>query len=302
MDDPHGLNPKFDFEVNFPGFRDRAGQLADASVTLQNAGLDGRFLTGSFLPYEFQGSGVLAPFGTNDVGLRVKRIEGGLSRSNDSQGFDVRMTGSLHAPFLFPADTCLPPNFTVRLVDSSGFQGRIEGVRFCAPMQFGPLSLSFTSGFIDFALNAGSQEVRVGGQVTARLNAANFSQSSATGSVEVDIVSGRVLQSTIAFRNIQWSYPRNSPFFSFSVPEATISPTGIVMSGSGSFGAGQTTVEVNFTNVGVGFERGEINAGELEITAGFSIELGISPVRWSVVDKASLSAQDSNRALLVMTG
>lgn len=298
---PSGLLPRFDFEVNFPGFRDLAGELAYAPVTLQNVGLDGSYFSGNLVPYEFRGDGVLVPFEPGGkLGLRIKRIEGGLSRSGDAQGFDIRMTGVLHAPTIFPADTCSPPAFTVRLASRNGFEGRIENVTFCQTMQVGPIALTFASGFLDFRFAESRQQVNAGGLVTAVLTAPNFSRATATGTFALDLMSGRVTQSTLVFRNLSWSYPASDPFFNFTLAEATVAPTGLVLNGGGTLRAGAASVNVNFNGVGVGFEDGKIMAGDIEITGGFSIEIGISPLRWSVVNKTSLAQTDSNRALLVL--
>lgn len=299
-DVPHGLDPRFDFEVNFPGFRSSAGRLAYAPVTLQDAGLDRQFLSGNLIPYEFQGDGPYVPFGSDQIGFRVRRIEGSLSRSNETQAFDIRMSGSFHAPLIFPGDTCPPPEVSLRLTDTSGFSGRLEGVRFCAPMQIGPLAFTPASGILEFSVAQGKQMVRAGGEGTASLVTPELSATSTVGALEMDLISRTILQSTIVFRDVQWVFPKSKPLFHFVAPRVFISPGGFVLSGEGRLEVGQSRVGVSFNDLSVGFERGEITAGEAQLQGGFSFELGISPVGWSVTGRTTLAREDSNRALLVM--
>ncbi|GJQ20998.1 MAG: hypothetical protein HBSIN02_13530 [Bacteroidia bacterium] len=297
---PHGLNPRLDFEVNFPGFRPTAGQLAYAPVTLQDVGLDGRFLSGSLIPYEFQGNGVLVLFGTDQLGFRVHRIAGSLSRRNETQAFDIRMTGILYAPMIFPGDTCPPPEISLSLVDTASFEGRVDGLRFCSPVRAGSLSLSIESGYLDFSVAQGRQSARAGGQGTARLVAQGYSAPPTTRTVEVDLMTGSILQSNIVFRDLEWAYPAANPLFRFAVSQASVSPDGLALNGTGELKLAQTRIGASFANLRLGLERGEIRAGEVQIEGGFSIEIGLSPMRWTVVGKTSLAREDSNRALLVM--
>ncbi|TVQ07941.1 MAG: hypothetical protein EA364_16050 [Balneolaceae bacterium] len=298
---PGTIDPKLDFEIGFPGFRDRAGELAHAPVTLQNAGLDGGFITGELIPYTFQGSGVFVPFG-GTTGIHVQRIEGRLFRDGSRQGIDVRMNAGLHAPALFPenADGCSAPNFTVALAESSRFEGRIENINLCRIFQAGPGKLTFGNGFVDFSVSGDSQQLKVGGSVTAELTADYLTGAAATGSIELDVISGQVLSLSAVATDLTWRYPAARPMFTFGVSRAEFTPQGLVMNGGGTLNLQSRQMDVQLSDLSLDFSNGSISGGEVEIRAGFGLEVGVSPFGFTVVDKTALTGQDENKALLVL--
>ncbi|TVQ11158.1 MAG: collagen-like protein [Balneolaceae bacterium] len=81
--------PRFDFEVTLPGFADRSPMIAEAKLTLADAGITDGVLSGSILPYTFPGSGIPVPLADpvqNPPVLMVKTIGGGIRRVESPEG------------------------------------------------------------------------------------------------------------------------------------------------------------------------------------------------------------------------
>lgn len=297
---PSGINPAFDFEVHFPGFNANASELASASVTLQNAGLDEGFITGSLQTYFFQ-RGAYVPF-SGTAGILVQEISGSLYRDGNSQGFDINMLAKLHAPDIFAkeASGCDPPEFTLSLTENSRFSGRIENINLCKQFDLDIAILSLGDGFLDFNVSDGQQSVIAGGMVNAALTKSWFQGAEGRGNVELNVLTGELIDIAAELNDITWSFPSNSPLFSFGIERVVLDREGMVVDGAGSLRLSDQSVDVSYDGLVLDYSNGLIKQGELEIEGYFGFEVDVSPFTWSVTGKRELLPEDQNKALLVL--
>lgn len=298
---PTGLDFRFDFEVSFPGFRGTAAGLGYASVTLQGAGLDGRFLSGDLLTYTLPGQGAFVPF-TSTAGMNVSRVGGRLFRNGDEQGFDIDMTARLHAPDIFSGSdpSCISPEFTVNLGGPTWFEGRAEGLPLCQTVDLGGLGMTFSGGYIEFSYTNNRQQVVMGGSVDVSSDAGWLTNISGSGTASWSMISGMLTQSNVSLQNFGWSYPAGSGLFQFSVGQARLTQAGLVITDAGTMNFPNSSAPVTYNNLTLQLSNGQITSGDVEFQDGFGLQIGISPTRWSVVDKTELAGDEENTALLVL--
>ncbi|GAB5519604.1 MAG: hypothetical protein RhofKO_18550 [Rhodothermales bacterium] len=309
---PVPLAPDMQFEVTFPGFAGTSQTLADATVTLNNARLENGLLTGGLLDFTFAGEGAFVPF-AGDAGVVVNKIGGRFFDDSGQQGFDINFEGGLRAGSLFTdADpACAEPSVTMALSTRDSFAGTVSDFVPCGNLLPNslPLTLEFNRSSLDVAFTPDEKRLIVDGDVTATLNDSNFSDASATGSIRADLVSGTVEDASLTLRDFSWSYPKQSPLFTFQVGEATVTPEGFVFTGGGTFdlpsAGGQPSIQpidVTFTDLGVDFATSAITSGSVGISSGFSLAVSTSPFKWSLSANTQLTDAQTNQVLLVLQG
>lgn len=298
---PSGIDPVLDFDVRFPGFRGRAEELASATVTLQNAELNGGVITGALLPYTLSGDGGHVPI-NGTTGIRVREITGEFYRNGNNQAVDIDMSSVLHAPDLFAGENgeCTPTAFTLALTPNSLFRGRTEEVSLCQTLDLGAVVLQLDEGYVDFDTSEGVQTAMAGGDVTAGLALNWLEGADGSGTAELNVLTGEMVDLNAAFSDLIWHYPAGASVLTFGVNRAVLTPGGLQPEGSGSLQAGNQEVESRFEELLLNLETGDILEGEIEILGGFALQADVSPYRWTVNAKSGLEAGEENTALLML--
>lgn len=268
-----GFNPRFDLEVTLPGFRTSAPELANARISINNAGLQDGNLVGSIVPYIPDGGLLRIPMG-GSVSMNVTRIEGSLLNDSGTQGFNFQLTTELEYPNLSGSGpACRNP---INL----GFNGTTftasASLVPCGSLNFDPVTLRFTTANLDLAFG-GTPRVLFQGAAEATIRRDGMGPITATGTLGLDLLTGEIFDAAIAVTGpFTWSLPAREPVFSFTVNSASLNQDGITFSGAGNLRVGEGSITVNFNNPHFRFRDMALTSGDITLNTAiaFDIDLG----------------------------
>lgn len=308
-----GVPPAFamDLAVNLDALDEIAPQASQASLTLDNVGYNQGVFTGTFQDYTFRGAGAPMALG-GDTYFYLTAISGGLintgTTDNPEQGYDISMAGNLDYPDFFgePQPNCTNPTLNLKLSEEGGLLGSVDNVTPCGKLRYGPATLSFDpSSTLVFAFNNQRQSVVLDGSVNAVIEQQDHPNITATGNVEVDVVSGNFVNSSLAVDDLfTYEYPQSSPLFTFRVQHALLNQNGVVFTGDAglTYPGSQDTARVRFRNFTIDPQDEGVTAGSFTIRDSLALEVGMNPMNWTVVDPSSDFTRDNAGRLLLAGG
>ena len=316
-----GLLPRVDFALTFPELVSQFPELAGVSLTVNDAGFSGGRFTGSV-----EAHSPLQPIRVTlgSTWLDIHEFSGNLTEvvrgDEPAQGLDLFIAGSVPGLDLFESEEpCDPVDFSFALIEGRGFSGTIENFVPCGAMPIGQLSLMFTGSSLQFGFEQGNQTaVLAGGAELIIPRAGNESETAtATGTLEMDLITGRLLDGSIEINNaFNWSLPAGSddPFFNFVVNSARLDSLGLTLRANGDMLVGENVqVDVNFNDLVIGLDDFRVKDGEATIStgystgdelvsSGFAFELLFLPVNWRMVPGSSPVPADTNVIRLNLDG
>ncbi len=316
-----GLLPRVDFALTFPELVSQFPDLAGVSLTVNDAGFSGGRFTGS-VEVHSPLQPIKIPVGL--TWLDIHEFSGNLTEvirgGEPTQGLDIFIAGSVPGLDLFESEEpCDPVGFSFALVEGRGFSGTIENFVPCGAMPIGQLSLMFTGSSLQFGFEEGNQTaVLAGGAELIIPRAGNESETAtATGTLEMDLITGRLLDGSIEINNaFNWSLPAGSddPFFNFVVNSARLDSLGLTLRAKGDMQVGENVlVDVYFNDLVIGLDDFRIKNGEATIStgythggemvsSGFAFELLFLPVHWRMVPGNNPVPSDTNVIRLNLDG
>ncbi len=329
--DALALLPSYDFELSLPGFADRAPRLAAATFTLSDVSFADGLLTGDLIPFSFDQMPTLEL--GDGVSLAIADVFGGLSGGggsggsagsggpglrdlvrrrarpertvrqwrrrriprSDSGGSGIGVPAAGYAP-----GDCVQ-NVELGLVGDFGLGGEITDFAPCGRLFVGPLSVGFEESVLSFAVGTDGQEARLRGQVSAQwAEGAAFSGATATGTLDIDLASLAIRESSLSFSGVQWTMPAANPLLTLDVPTFALTTDGFQLGGAGRLDlGGGADVTAAFDGVRLGLD-GSIETGSVAIGGGFSVGTRLDSLGWSLgAPTDRLDANDSDPALLL---
>ncbi len=162
------LLPKFDMQLSFPSLKNSSGELANATITLNNVGFGDGVFTGTVQPYTFRGNGALLSTGGGS-GIYVKSISGGLLKNKDgSQGYNIKLSGSFKLPDYFVNKNGGCGNsVSVELSPDGGLTGSVSNFTPCGNIKLNSLVLTFRKSNLQFSIKGKNQEIVLAGKAAA---------------------------------------------------------------------------------------------------------------------------------------
>ncbi len=266
------FNPRFDLEVTLPGFRATAPELANARISLNNAGLQDGNLVGTIIPYIPEGGLLRIPMG-GSVRMNVTRIEGSLLNNSGTQGFNFQLTTELEYPNLSGSGpACRNPI-------SLGFNGTTftanASLAPCGSLNFDPVTLRFTSANLDLTFG-GTPRAEFRGTAEATIRRDGMGPATATGTLGLNLLTGEVFDANISITGpFTWSLPSREPVFSFTVNSAGLNQDGITFNGAGNLRVGTGSIGVRFNSPHFRFRDMALTSGDITLDAAIAFDIGL---------------------------
>ena len=307
------VTPFLDFELHLPDFA--GGELTPPDgFTFSDVTISDGLLTGQMNTVEpHDGISIPAgPPGLNAPQLLVTAISGGLQAVEEdgelTQDVDFSIAGSIEdIPFFEDeeAGCAMEVTYDLALVAGEGLQGEIDGLEPCGSVTIGPVTLSGGTGSLIFAYENDEQQAIFDGGLTAELDGPE-NIVTADGSVQLDLISGQILDGSIAIdQPFLMSLPSSGPsFMDFEINQAELSEEGFVIDAAGHLEAGEAEIDVLFNQLAFGFPEFEIQSGQAEISAGFGLKVGVgqSSSFVSIVDFDDSESPDQDALILSADG
>jgi hypothetical protein len=279
------IAPKVDLELTFPGFQSTAPELAQLSVTLQDLGFSDGVFTGTMLPIDRTNDPIFLPIGS-EAGIHIDGISGGLlDPGNDTQGFDVQLSGYFDMPsyFMEEGQSCNQTRVDINLSREGGLSGTVDDFLPCGELEMGPLALAFSQSTLDFSFSNQTQQATLAGGATADIERENASPITANGNLTFDLLKGKVLNGSVGInQTFDWYFPSKDSLFAFEVQSARIDTAGLVFTGGGSMKAGDGSVGVTFNDLAFSLADGSLAYGSVDMQASFALDIGINPTTWAI--------------------
>ncbi|TVQ69733.1 MAG: hypothetical protein EA363_09055, partial [Balneolaceae bacterium] len=281
------LDPRIDFELHLPGFADTDLHPVDG-LTFTDVGFEDGHLVGTVQTHIPLG-GAMVPLGPPTLDppvILVDSLGGSLTREVTAEG--PQQTVSLYAysrlenvpAFSRPDDDDDPcpqhPDVTLQIIDGSGFAGSVEGFASCGEVDLGPVALGIEDASLHFSFAGGEQSLRASGTLGATLPAPGGTEISLSGSGVIDLFTGMITDGSIAITDeFLLAYgPAANPLFEFTVQQALLDANGFQISGQGSFGSDDISVDVTFNDLLFELPSFTIADGSAVISPGFSFQVG----------------------------
>lgn len=298
--------PRFDFEITFPGFEERAPQIAAAKLTMVDAGITDGILSGLVLPYTFPGDGVEVPLASpaqNPPVLVVKTIGGGIRRvetpNGPEQKYEFTFDGKLRNLAKFNSDDCviiargendpgndLPsftdvdPQFTFTYLPPMGLEAVLTDVKPCGSFVIGPVTIVVEESVLTFRYENGEQQLFLDGEVGIMLPHPEREGELTTiaGTLGLDLMNGTIRSGSVEITEpFRWYYPDEaSKLFIFQVNRARLDTEGIRFSGDAGLRVGEETIPIRFEDFLYEFEREKFVGGRTLINSAFAIEIELA--------------------------
>jgi hypothetical protein len=280
--------------------------LSDEEFTIKQAGFNNGVFTGQIKAFSFQeGQEATIPLG-GSAEIAVSTIRGGLTNDGTpqapEQGFDIEFSGQFDLPDAFARDgapsDCGPMDVSVALTTTGALEGTASDFAACGSLAFGPATLTFPSSTLKLAVDSdGEQSAMLDGTANATLEGTGGNTLSATGSAKLDLLTGELLSSSIAFNGaFDYGLPRQDPLFIFRVQQARLSASGLSLTGTGSLRTDddQEVASVDFDQFTVHPDDG-IVSGSVTLDGESGLEFGLQsgtdqPVR--VIQPSAPTPQD----------
>lgn len=298
--------PRFDFEITFPGFEERAPQIAAAKLTMVDAGITDGILSGLVLPYTFPGDGVEVPLASpaqNPPLLVVKTIGGGIRRvetpNGPEQKYEFTFDGKLRNLAKFNSDDCviiargendpgndLPsftdvdPQFTFTYLPPMGFEAVLTDVKPCGSFVIGPVTILVEESVLTFRYENGEQQLFLDGEVGIMLPhpEREGELTKIAGQLGLDLMNGTIRSGSVEITEpFRWYYPDEaSKLFVFQANRARLDTEGIRFSGDAGLRVGEETIPIRFEDFLYEFEREKFVGGRTRINSAIAIEIELA--------------------------
>ncbi len=299
-----------DFDLRLDALSANAPLVSQAPITLKNVGYNKGVLTGEIEDYDFYWQEAPIVFG-GDTRFYVSKISGGLINDgtieNPIQGYDLALTGSLFNEGLFTSDgACINPELTLNLSKEGGVTGVAESIVPCGELKYDPITLSFDQeSRLEFAFTGDEQQIILeGGALAVIEQSGDNPDITATGEIVLDVINGALVDGEIVVNDLfTYGYPAQDPLFKFRIPEARLNMDGLVINSEADLiipGTSQT-VTAQFTNFTMELKTMEMMDGEFTVEDSVAVELGITPIDWTMVNPETDFTRD-NAARLYLAG
>jgi large repetitive protein len=305
--------PRFDFEVTFPDFEDRSPMIAEAKLTLADAGITDGVLSGMILPYTFPGDGVPVPLADpvqNPPVLMVKTIGGGIRRVETPEGpqqkYEFTFDGQLRNLARFnnlqkdrnfsdeeTGDTgndpnrpggryqdCSDPEVTLTYTPPMGFEAVLSGIRPCGWLELGPVQIEVDESTFTFRYEDGDQLLHLDGDVSIYLLHPDLDNgfTRIAGFLGLDLMTGTIREGSLEItESFRWYLPdESSRLFTFTVNRARLDFEGLTLQGQAGLRAGEIMIPIDFEDYHYNFAQERFTRGRTRINHAFAIELELT--------------------------
>ncbi|PWN07629.1 hypothetical protein [Rhodohalobacter mucosus] len=318
-DSPDGFNPNIsmDFQLKLPEFEGTGFNPPDGftfrDVSISNDG----FLSGSITPFEPLG-GVeidLSPDAPESPTIWVNRIEGVLEKSDDQANpehlVSITVDGELGDLPGFTVDdpqSCVTnPEFSLNLVESRYFEGSVANIQPCGYLGLGPVKVRASSTNLNLFVSENSQRAEVSGTVIAELPADDGQTDvSVTGSMTLDLMTGKIGDGSLTVNQpfgLNFPYSVSEPLLDFTVNQAVLDSTGLMLQGSGTVGTDEgLSADIQFNDLLFGFEPFSVKSGSANVNTALSFNVGLSPFSLSIRDIDTTPLSDNSIRIDLLSG
>lgn len=287
------ISPVLDFELRLPDIGEGDLEPTDG-FTFTDVSISDGVLSGEMNTYEPLG-GIVIPTGPSEYNppeLRISEIEGALEAVESGgemvQDVDLSVAGTVeNIPFFEDEESGCDMDVTYELdvIAGAGFSGNIEALEPCGSVSMGPITMSAGMGSLYLSYDDDHQQAEFEGSVIAELQGPQ-NEVTAEGNLTLDLIQGSISDGTIDIDEpFEMPLPADGPsFMEFQVNEAEISSQGFMLDADGYLEAGETDVNVDFQQLRFLLPNFSIASGYAEVSAGFGLQVGFSPMSASIID------------------
>ena len=281
-----GLIPHLDFALSFPQFKQSAPNIANLSLTLQDASFRQGILIGEILPLDVSMLDAFLPIGSG-AGINLDSVGGELFEQETEQRFSIHFDGTFEMPEFFTDsnNSCPPPEVRAELVHTTKIEGVISGIEPCGRLDLGPVGVAFGQSDLEFFVDNDQQLATLEGSAEAFIQTEDDRELEAGGELLFDLISGRILDGSLSIsREFPWYYPASNPFFEFRVESAELNENGLVFDAGGELELGEGSAGVNFQQMTFDIPSAVLIDGRAQILNEIAFDISLSPSGWLIAN------------------
>ena len=284
------------FKLTFPNLSaGSAACLIDPDVTVEHASFAGGNFSATIPVKLFSPPGCALPLG-DGVTLNISELSGTFSARSTGSGLDVTpnitVRGKLTLPSYFG---CTPSQqldlgTTALTISGNGLiSGTISGLVPPCPLNLGIFSVTISDASLAFSIIDGAQSIILNGRGTISLPAPGGGTISASGTIAVDLLRGRMISGSFEITEpFVWNIPTEGPVLSFRISHALFDTSGLEIDGRNQLLLpGGATIGCTFDHLLVNPMTLSIIRGRVLFDLPFAFKVGISDgsLSWAVVQK-----------------
>ena len=302
------VTPYLDFEVYLPDF-DYGSINPPDGFTFTDVTIQDGFLNGDMQPVT-PGPDMIIPVGPSDLNppeILIEQFSGALEAVEEAgetvQNVDISLEGKVeNIPFFEDPDPAceMDVEYALEIVGGEGIYGAIDDIEPCGSVTLGPATLSAGTGSLNLSYEEDEQKAVFDGTLIAELQGPQ-NDVIAQGSVELDLIAGQILDGQVVIDEpFKMSKPFDGPsFLDFQVNEAELSQAGFMIDAQGHLQAGQTEIDVVFDQLTFSMPEFDLVSGHAEVSAGFGLQVGFSPLAVTVTDAGDQQPPDDDALVMV---
>ncbi len=280
-----------DIDVKLPNLPlNYASVLRQQVFHLRNVGLGGNRIQVNFPTLNFTGTEGEIPLG-GGAAYYVRTLSGKLDLDWSSgllvNRSTLNMTGSLKLPDILSCGSVQNLGSSTLQMDGFGhISGTVNNFVPTCPIQLGFVSLRVNSSSLSFEFSGNTQRARMSASVTATMpGISGGTNSTASGNLTVDLITGELLQGSLTFRNFALKIPNNQPILTFHISQATLNKDGLEINGSQQLALGGSTVGVTFNHLLLNLRTMRVVSGDATFQSNFAFRVGLSggQLSWQAV-------------------
>jgi large repetitive protein len=185
---------------------------------------------------------------------------------------EINVDGSMSGGFPHRCSDSASPE-SVQLTIDNGINASIEGLFTDCPIDVGPFEANLISSNIKLLWSESEGQQ---GFLSADIGVKLPNEGSAQGSVEFDIINGRILDASVIIQGpFQWDLPHEDAVLSFLLDYAEISGDGLLIDGRQQLVIGEKEIGVTFDKFVIDLETLKVHNGRIIFDEQFAFEAGI---------------------------
>jgi hypothetical protein len=230
----------------------------------------------------------------SEVFLKMEQLGGVLSLSDSAQVLDPDKSFQISGAISLPQgiQSKQPAKANLMVSAAGGVQGE-----FMVPDisgQLGVLQYGLQKAQLSVVWNAQQKQFIMEGSPTLTVPWASDSLQ-VSGSFSMDLIAGKIMQSSLEVSHFTLPLPPENPMFSFSVQKALVSKDGLRIDGKQSLTGLMDSLEVVFEGAGFNWNTLALQEGRIYFNNPFDLELDFgSKLSWkaTIPDSAKTLAQN----------
>ncbi|WP_375581468.1 hypothetical protein ABWH96_10835 [Marivirga tractuosa] len=222
--------------------------------------------------------------------LNISQIGGELlpDANSGGQGFNFDLEGKLLELPGFKntdAQACVNPEFSLSIIEGSGFEGTITNFTPCGNLEIGPFTLTPQNSELLFAYQNSKQEVSLDGTIQLDLKENPSPNGLANGNVKLNLLNGSLMGGYVQInKSFPFEYPVGNPLLSFTLNDARLDTTGFTMQGSGALNMDNLSNTVSFNALKLSLNDLSVKSGSANLGSDLNLDLNLSPFGLSLTD------------------